>query len=114
MHELSIAICLLDLAQEEAERQGDAQVLAIHVKLGPLAGVVREALLSAYELARAGGPLEQAELIIEETPILANCPVCGGVETAVSVQQLACDKCGTPTPDVVSGRELEMVALEIQ
>ena len=41
MHELSIAMSILDVAEEEAERQGGARVVAVHLKLGPLSGVVQ-------------------------------------------------------------------------
>ena len=51
MHELSIAMSILDVAGEEAQRL-NAKVIAIRLKLGPLSGVVKEALLSAYDLAR--------------------------------------------------------------
>jgi hydrogenase nickel incorporation protein HypA/HybF len=67
MHELSIAVCLVDLAQEEAEKRG-ARVLAVHLKLGALSGVVREALVGSFEMAASGTPLEQSRLVIEETP----------------------------------------------
>jgi hydrogenase nickel incorporation protein HypA/HybF len=114
MHELSIALSILDLAAEEAERLGGAQVHAIHLRLGPLSGVVKEALLSAYEIAREGSPLAGAELRIEETPLLAHCPTCRATKPVVSLQQLSCAECGTPTSEVVRGQELEVVALEIQ
>jgi hydrogenase nickel incorporation protein HypA/HybF len=114
MHELSLALSILDLATEEAERRGGVRVLGIHLRLGPLAGVVKEALLSAYEIAREGSPLAEAELVIEETPLLAHCPTCRTTQAVVSVQQLCCSACGTPTPELLSGRELEVVALEIQ
>ena len=114
MHELSIAMSILDMAEEEAERQGGVRVQAIHLRLGPLSGVVKEALLGAYDLAREASTLEDAELIIEEVPILASCPSCGTTRPVISVQHLCCAECGTPTPEVVSGRELEIVALEIQ
>jgi hydrogenase nickel incorporation protein HypA/HybF len=114
MHELSIALCILDLAEKEAQRHGDVVVRRIHLRLGPLSGVVKQALLSAYELAREGGPLKDSELMIEETPLLADCPTCLTTRAVVSIQELACVECGTPTPQVVSGRELEVVALEIQ
>ena len=59
MHELSIALSILDLAAEEAERHG-GRVAAVHLRLGPLAGVVKDALVSAYDLAREGTPLARA------------------------------------------------------
>jgi hydrogenase nickel incorporation protein HypA/HybF len=114
MHELSIAMSILDLAAEEAERRGGVRVHGIHLRLGPLSGVVREALLSAYEIAREGSLLAEARLVIEETPLVARCPTCRTTTAVVSVQQLACAECGTLTPEVVGGRELKIVALEIQ
>ncbi|HEY7314939.1 MAG TPA: hydrogenase maturation nickel metallochaperone HypA [Gemmataceae bacterium] len=113
MHELSIALSILDVAEEEAERQG-GRVLAIHLRLGPLSGVVREALESAYALAREGTPLAGANLLIEDVPLLVHCPACAANRMPPSIQQLCCPSCGIPTPNVVSGRELEVCALEIE
>lgn len=114
MHELSLALNILDVAAAAAERQGNPRVVSIHLRLGPLAGVVAEALSSAFELARTGHPLAAAQLVIEETQIEAFCPNCEAVRPVASIQQLLCSVCGTPTPDVVRGREMELVALEIE
>src|SRR5262245_37637904 len=113
MHELSIALSILDMAAEEAARHG-GRVAAIHLKLGPLAGVVPEALASAYELAREGTPLARAELVVEAVPLVTYCPACAAERAPASVQELCCPICGTATPEVVRGRELEVVALEIE
>jgi hydrogenase nickel incorporation protein HypA/HybF len=113
MHELSIAMSLLDVAAEEAERQGGGRVIALHLKLGPLSGVVKEALLSAFDLAREGSEFEHTQLVIKETPILILCPECGENRPARSLQEICCDLCGTPSMDIVSGRELELTAMEI-
>lgn len=112
MHELSIALSLLDLVEEEAERRG-CRVAAVHVRLGPLSGVVREALASAYEMAREGTPMAETELVFEEVSVVVSCPACNAERTPVSAFELRCPECGTPTPEVLSGRELEVVALEI-
>ena len=77
MHELSICMSLLDVAEEEVERRGNPQLEAIHLRLGPLSGVVKEALLSAYELARETTPFASSRLIIEEVPIVVFCSKCG-------------------------------------
>jgi hydrogenase nickel incorporation protein HypA/HybF len=114
MHELSIALSILDVAAEEAGRHAAARVAGIHLRLGPYSGVVKEALLSAFELAREGSPLETARLIIEEVPVTAYCPACQATREVVSIQQLCCRECGTPAPEVRGGRELEVVALEIE
>jgi len=112
MHELSIALSILDLAGEEAERRG-GRVVAVHLKLGALAGVVKAALLSAYELAREGTPLAGADLVVEDISVAVWCPICA-TERAPPFPELHCPICGTLTPEVVRGRELEVVALEIE
>jgi hydrogenase nickel incorporation protein HypA/HybF len=112
MHELSIAVSILELAEAEAGRHGGA-VVAVHLKLGPLCGVAPEALRSAYELAREGTPLAASELVIEQVPVVAYCPACAAERVLDSVPPLCCPACGTPTPQIVRGRELEIVALEI-
>jgi hydrogenase nickel incorporation protein HypA/HybF len=112
MHELSIASCLVDLVCEEAESRG-VRVLAVHLKLGPLAGVVREALLGSYEMAAAGTPLAASRLIIEASPIVIFCSSCQTRRTVASPQSLRCPECGTPAPQVLEGAELEVTALEV-
>jgi Zn finger protein HypA/HybF involved in hydrogenase expression len=44
MHELSIALGIIDAACEEADRRGGARVVAVHLRLGKMAGVVQECL----------------------------------------------------------------------
>jgi hydrogenase nickel incorporation protein HypA/HybF len=115
MHELSIALSILDCAAEEAERRGATDVVAVHLKLGPLSGVVKEALLSAYELARetCDAVLRGSTLVVEDVPVVAYCPACRAERCVASVQEMRCPVCGGPTPDVRRGKELEIVAMEI-
>ncbi len=112
MHELSIASSLVDLAQEEAATRG-VRVLAIHLKLGPLSGVVQDALLGSYEMVSAGTPLEGSRLVIENVPIVVFCPSCREPRQVPSIQWLRCPVCETPTPEVLEGRELLVTALEV-
>jgi hydrogenase nickel incorporation protein HypA/HybF len=113
MHELSIAMSIVDMAQEEAARR-HVQISAVHLKLGPLSGVVKDALLSAYEMACYDTPLKNSRLVIEEVPIVVYCSTCKAERTLASMQWFCCPECATPTPDVVHGKELEVVALEIE
>jgi hydrogenase nickel incorporation protein HypA/HybF len=113
MHELSIALSITDMAAEEAERQGGGRVVAVHLRLGPLSGVVKEALLSAYELAREGSAVETSRLIIEEVPLRIFCTTCDA-ERVAFIQEMCCPVCGAAPARIVSGREMEVVALEIE
>lgn len=114
MHELSIAMSIVEMAQEEAERRGQVQVQAVHLRLGKLSGVVKEALLSSYEMACHATPLEGSQLLIEEIPVEVFCPKCEAPRLVTSIQWFCCPECGAPTPTVLRGKELEVVALEIK
>lgn len=112
MHELGIAVSIVEIAQEESERLG-SRVRAVHLKLGPLAGVVKDALLFSYEVACQDTPLAGSRLVIEEMPLVVYCARCEMQRVLDSAQQLSCTECGEPTPDVRGGRELQLVALEV-
>jgi hydrogenase nickel incorporation protein HypA/HybF len=113
MHELSIAMSIVELAEEEAERRG-VQVNAVHLKLGALSGVVKEALLSCYEMACENTPLQGSLLLVEDVPVMIFCPRCQDQRFLSSMQLFCCPECGSPTSEIVQGKELEVVALEIQ
>jgi hydrogenase nickel incorporation protein HypA/HybF len=113
MHELSIALSVLDAVEEESERRGGAHITAVHLKLGPLSGVVKEALSSAFDLARDGTEMADCQLVIEEVPIVVFCPTCDSQRPVESMQMLCCAVCGTVTPEILSGREMEVTAMEI-
>jgi hydrogenase nickel incorporation protein HypA/HybF len=113
VHELSIALSIIEGATEEAQRQGGVRVNTVRLKLGPLSGVVKEALLFSYGLACEGTMLEGSRLLIEETPCVVFCPNCEAERALNSIQRMCCPVCDEPTPQVAGGREIELVALEI-
>jgi len=114
VHELSIAESIVDIVAETVERRGAGRVAAVHLRLGALAGVVDEALLFSFEVAAAGSPVEGAELRIEKVPVTVYCPSCRIDRVLAGVQPLCCPTCGTPTPNVISGTELEVTAMEVE
>ena len=113
MHELSIAMNVIDMVTEEAHRR-QARVLAVHLRLGPLSGVVPTALAAAFELAREGTELADCRLVVEDVPITVYCPTCAAEKRAESIQSLRCCDCGTPAARVIGGQELELTALELE
>jgi hydrogenase nickel incorporation protein HypA/HybF len=67
VHELSIAISLVELACEEKQRRDIHCVRAVWLRLGSLSGVVKEALMFSFDAAAAGTSIEGATLKIEQT-----------------------------------------------
>ena len=113
MHELSIALSMIEMASEESVRRGNARVLALHLKLGPLSGVVKEALLFSYDIACEGTALAGSRLVVEDVPVTIYCAVCDAECNPPSIQQISCSKCGTPSEEIRQGRELLVTALEL-
>ncbi len=113
MHELSIAISMIDRIVEESESRGGLDVEVVHLRLGVFAGVDKAALLFSYQLACEGTPLEGSSLSIETVPLIIYCPGCKQERAPVSMYQLCCPECLLPTQDIVTGREIEVASLEV-
>lgn len=111
MHELSIAMSMLEQIEQEAERR-PGMVLSVQVKIGVLSGVDCEALHFAWEIAREGTDFAATELEIESVPLLVQCPACGSTHAA-EIQSIVCPQCVTPPQEIVAGRELELVSMEM-
>jgi hydrogenase nickel incorporation protein HypA/HybF len=73
-----------------------------------------DALLSSYEMACEATPLEGSCLVVEEVPVLVFCRRCDAQRPVHSTQMFCCSECGTPTGEVVQGKELLVVGLEVE
>jgi hydrogenase nickel incorporation protein HypA/HybF len=113
MHELSIAQSLIDLACETAAREGAVRVVKLSLRIGALSGVVKESLLFSFDLAAEDTACAGAVLAIEDVPVTVMCPRCQVSQTLPSIYQFSCPICGTPTPEVLTGRELDLVSIEV-
>ena len=112
MHELSIALSMIEqIEQEAAKHRGE--VRSVRVRIGALAGVDCEALRFAWEIAREGTAFAATQLQIECVPLLIHCPICGATQTA-DVQSIFCPTCVTPEQEIVTGRELELTSMEME
>ena len=113
MHELSIAMGIVEAAMDEA-RQRNVQVSAVHLRLGALSGVVKDALLFSYEVACQDTPLEGSRLLIAGVPVTVFCLQCKEKRVLESVQSFSCPECSSPTGEILQGKELEVFALEVE
>jgi len=113
MHELSIALSMIDMATDEMRKHEGARVDALYLKLGALSGVVKEALLFSWEIACRDTPLDGARLEIEEIPVVVYCADCRAEKTPAAVNGFFCPVCNKPASEILRGRELEVTALEI-
>ena len=113
MHELSIAMSLVEIAADEAAKLGASRVIAVQVRVGALSGVVPDALAFCWEMASADSPIAGARLQIDEVPVTIHCDACNAERALASPQHLRCPSCGAPALKITAGRDLALTALEI-
>jgi len=112
MHELSIATSLVELASAYAARQGAQRISRVQVRIGVLQHVARSLYFCFGNVAR-GTPCEGATLEIEEVPLVVECPACRAEKVPRALYNFRCPDCGSATPRVTSGRELQLVAIAL-
>jgi hydrogenase nickel incorporation protein HypA/HybF len=113
MHELSIALSTVDGVLEELDRQKSGKVEIIHLRVGRLSGVDKDALTFSYGVASEGTALANSRLLIEDVDIEIFCPVCGVERPILSFPLLICAECGATGDRVLRGQELEITAMEM-
>ncbi|WP_338894923.1 hydrogenase maturation nickel metallochaperone HypA [Streptomyces sp. TG1A-60] len=110
MHEMSVALAVVDQVAEAATRAGDVTaVRSVRLQVGELAGVVPDALAFCFELACAGTPLEGAELVTEAVPGRARCTPCAHEWAVGMPPRLTCAECGGTRTELLTGRELQIL-----
>ena len=112
MHELSLMEALRDQALAAARAEGATRIAAIRVRVGELAGVEVDALRFAFPVVMAGTIAAGAELHIEIERAECHCAVCAAPFPA---PQGCCDcpRCGTISRQLLRGRDLRLLSLEV-
>ena len=110
MHELALARSLIEMVDDYALAHGASRVARIHVRLGVQSALTR-ALYVSFRAASRGTRSEGATLDIEEVPLTVYCRVCDGVKTPSGPYNFRCSECGHATPEVVTGREMQLVSI---
>jgi hydrogenase nickel incorporation protein HypA/HybF len=113
MHELSIALSIVDGVLEELDRQKPGTVEVVHLRLGRLSGVDKDALSFSYSVACEGTALASSRLLIEEIEVAIFCPACRVERPTRSFPLLICAECGVAGERVLHGEELEITAMEM-
>lgn len=111
MHEMSIAMSILDIAVEQARAAGAREINAVEIEVGDLAGVELHSLRFCFEAARRD-IAPKAELIVHEIPGRGRCSGCGA-EADMDFAWAICDSCGQAGLEVLQGRELRVRSLNV-
>ncbi len=113
MHELSIAMGIVELAEKEARKAGGKEIEIIELEIGKLAGIEMEALDFAWPVATKNTMLANAELKIEIPKGRARCLECG-FEYNIDNLYDSCPKCNSYFKDIYQGKELRIKSIVIK
>lgn len=113
MHEMSIALSVVDAITARAREEQAEKVTAIELVAGKLSGVEIESLKFCFSAAVRGTIMEDAELMVTVPLSEGLCEVCGE-RFAVDGHYTQCRSCGSYKVTIVSGKELSIRSITLE
>ena len=113
MHELGLLRGVVRAVERAAGGANATQVQVVGLLVGSQCGAVPFALKGAWPIATAGTLLDGASLEIEEVQAAIWCPNCQAEREIDEFYALTCPVCGTPSGELVRGREFEVTFAEL-
>jgi hydrogenase nickel incorporation protein HypA/HybF len=112
MHEMTLCVGVVRLAEDAARCEKFARVLSIVLEVGELGQVAPEAMLFCFQAVSRGTIAEGAQLLIERVPGAGWCLAC---ERTVSLSERfgACPRCGRHQVQMTAGDELRVREMEV-
>lgn len=111
MHEMSLALNIVELVTAQAEAAEARTVSQIELEVGSLAGVMVDSLRFCFEAAARETPAAGAELAIHEIQATGRCPACQKISPMPNFITL-CPRCERYLA-LQSGRDLRVVSITV-
>ena len=112
MHELSLAQNIIDIVRDEMDKHHATTLNTLRLAVGKMSGVVPDSLSFCLELITQGTDLQGATIAIDVIPLCCRCETCHK-EFETPQFTARCPLCGSRKIDMISGRELSIVELEV-
>ena len=113
MHEMSIALALVDQLESLADEHGVTRIERVAIQAGIFRQIVPEALDVAFEAAAAGTRAEGAALDLEIVPAEAQCRRCGH-RFEPELDAFLCDQCGQADVELLKGDDIILASITAQ
>lgn len=117
MHEMSIAMSLLEMAESEAARLNCSRILAVTVQYGQISGIMPDALRLAFDALVHNTPHMGCRLELVRLPLRLRCPFCNAVFSGADDTAIfqPCPACGEDFGHIVEqGKELLLARVEAE
>ncbi len=113
MHELSIAMEILDIVRRESTSHGARTVTKVRLRIGDISGVETDSLSFCFNAVKGENLLTaDAELEIEKIPVRILCHTCE-MEFPANGHTVTCPSCEGFETTLLQGEELEIADIEI-
>lgn len=112
MHELSIAINIIEIVQEEAQKAQAIAVSKIELEIGTLAGIELDALEMAMNETLLEAGMKGAEIIYHSIEAKAVCEECCNEFDPVDFIKI-CPYCNSLNTSLIKGKELNIRSIEV-
>ena len=113
MHEMSITVNIIKIVNEQMIENKATKLNVLKLKVGQMTAVEPDSLKFCFDATIIGTPLEGALLQIEEVPITGICSECNRNFEMENYYISTCPDCGGTAAEIVSGRELDIVGMEV-
>ncbi|OGQ96631.1 MAG: hypothetical protein A2521_08245 [Deltaproteobacteria bacterium RIFOXYD12_FULL_57_12] len=114
MHEASVALSVLDIVIGQCRQAGYGEIEVVRLMIGKGAGILPDALLFAFDIAKRGTIASEAELVIETVAVGGVCRACQRqFETETAGFVFACPFCSSPSIQIDRGYEMQVVDMEV-
>ena len=113
MHEFSLAIEVINLAEREAGKNMANAIQEITIEVGDMSGVEADAFESALELLVKGSMLVASRINILRVPGKGRCNACD-FEFEMNQRMTTCPKCRCFPSEISGGQEFRVVDMVIE
>ncbi|HBG91956.1 MAG: hypothetical protein A3J81_02485 [Nitrospirae bacterium RIFOXYB2_FULL_43_5] len=113
MHEASIALSVLEIAVDSCRKAGYNRIESIRLKIGRASGIMIDALLFAFNAVKADTIAAEASVIIDEIAVSGLCSSCDKDFVTEEKYVLCCPECSSASFNIKTGRELEIIDMEV-
>jgi hydrogenase nickel incorporation protein HypA/HybF len=113
MHEVSIALNLIEIVSEQCIKNGYNKIDSINIRVGRASGIMTEALFFAFDAVKNESIAKNASLNIEEIPLSGCCNECNNDFTVDEDFILSCPVCRGSSFRITAGREMDIIDMDV-
>jgi hydrogenase nickel incorporation protein HypA/HybF len=103
----------MEYALKRLAEEGKSRVTKLYLTVGESSGYSADTIVMFFKELSEGTPCEGAEVVVNTTKSMLECPACGKVFPRV-LMQYNCPSCQTEGRPSKAGTEVEITGIEVE